>query len=115
MIKYKIINWLSRKIPENKWKHFWLFTPMLFIFAFPVSLIVFKLMGYIGWLGVGRALQMTMIGSVLGGVSVGALFLWLIDEVNFDAEYIKRIKWISRLSMVLPVLWILVAFLLAKR
>lgn len=91
-----------------------MFMPTLFICLFPASLIIFKLITYIGWLGIGRATQMIMIASVIGGISVGACFLWLVDEAGFDADYTRRVKWCSRLSIVLPMLWILLAFLLVK-
>ena len=114
MIKKRVIELLYSIVPENRWKQFWLFTPISFCVLFPLSLILFNFLTYTRWTGIGRALQTIMIVSVLGGIVSGVLSLLLIDELDFSAEYKAKLKWLSRLAIVLPIFWILISFLLAS-
>jgi len=113
--RIEFIQWLRTKIPARRWSQAWWHSSATILIMLPLGIPALRLLGLLGWNGAPFAMQGLMLASVLGGVAIGSVVLWCIEEAGLPAREVHRGKWFARLAIIGPVLELLAGFWLAGR
>lgn len=114
VIRKQIIEFLRNYIPDCLWILFWFLTPLVAIIFLPAGLLFFQLLELFG-IFEPRAVQLLMLSSIAFGFVVGISTLLLIDKAEISTEYIQKVKWLARFSIISPVLILLIIFWIFSR
>jgi hypothetical protein len=114
MRKQEFVGWLRKKVPRDLWEQVWWQLPIIMLLMLPVGALVLHILGRIGWYGAAEATQALMVISVFGGVVVGSIILWCIEEAGLPPLIARRAKWLAGLSIPGPLLTLLLMFWIAS-
>ncbi len=109
------LEWLKRQIPSQYWKSCWYAYLAVAIAVLPVGLVLFQVLAFAGLEAAPRITQLLMILSVIGGPVAGFLALWLVDAANLSSRSLISVKWLARIAIVFPILFLLTLFLLFSK
>ena len=111
-MREKIVNRLRQYIPSALWPILWWLPALVAIAALPIGTLFLEALAYLEVGGAPRLLQLLMISSILLGPCVGVFSLLFVDFAGLDHRLTGRVKWLSRLAVVFPILFLLVLFLI---
>lgn len=115
MMRQIILESLKRQIPSQHWRSFWYASLTVAIAVLPVGLLLLQGLSYFGFEAAPRMTQLLMVFSVIGGAGAGFLALWLVNSAGFPSNSIIFIKWLARIAVVFPLLFLLSLFLLFSK
>lgn len=114
MNRKMLVNWLRLNVPPERWVQMWWLTPIILLLALPVGALVLRILGLLGWDGVGRATQALILLSVVASIVVGSFILWSVEEAELEPRLHRRVQWLARFAVVGPILTLGIMFWIAK-
>lgn len=114
MKRQAVVGWLRQRVPEDTWEQFWWMALAVTLLLLPVGLLVFRLLGMIGWMGAGRASQGLALLAVVSGFVVGSVVLWSVNEAGLKTHALHRAQWFARVAIFGPLFTLLIMFWIAK-
>jgi hypothetical protein len=105
----RVAIFVKENIPSSWWPSYLWVLPLVLVLLQPLAVIVSQVGILIDWAGTGRAAQGMILASVLGGWIVGSMHLSIVDEYGFEHAFVNRVKWLSRMAIIFPLLFFLIA------
>lgn len=114
MMRQQFVRWLREHVPHERWEQMWWLAPAGTLLLLPLGAPLLQVLAWLGWHGAPRATQSLMLLAILGGVVVGGLVLWSVEEAGLDSAILNRARWMGRFAVIGPLLTLLIIFGIAK-